>query len=292
MPTRSRKVEVYCLTISGLEDGTNYGIFLRDIWEKAGSPAATVMRRGEKWHCLHNVIYANRRLKLRFLSFKRGHRPDVIDTDKFSLQPNPLMPSQTGVEWTHAIGGKIGGRFLLAIERNFNGIWASTMEFYFQSLIDKFFEDDEAKEDEDPITVSLEADPGPEFLERIKSLDRIKAATVRFVRPNPGWKDLDTELGEVAKDSDAHRAEVTMRARRKDTLDNKRGILGWILHKFKTNTLDYAAIEGHRGKQSDSFNTKKLGRHSFVSMEIDEAGQIIPDDAWHKMADVLKKSDN
>jgi hypothetical protein len=291
MATKNRKIEVYRLTVSGLEDGTNYGIFLRNLRKKAGTPAATVMRRGEKWHCLHDAIYGNRRLRLRFLSYKRGHRPDVIDTDKFSLQPNPLMPSQTGVEWTHAIGGKINGRFLLAVERNVTGIWASTMEHYFQWLIDKYFQDDNADEDEDPITVSLEADPGPEFLERIQRLDRIKAATVRFVRPNPGWKDLDSELGEVAKDSDAHRAEVTMRARRKDTLDNKRGILGWILHKLKTNTLDYAAIDGQRGKQSDSFNTKKLGRHTFVPMEIDEAGQIIADEAWHKMTDVLKKTD-
>jgi hypothetical protein len=35
MPTVNRKVEVYRLTISGLEDGTNYTIYLRDILKKA-----------------------------------------------------------------------------------------------------------------------------------------------------------------------------------------------------------------------------------------------------------------
>lgn len=293
MATRNRKIEVYRLTISGLSEDLSYGKFLFDLWNSISSVADAIKKIGGKWHSLNEVHLRNQCLQLRFLSFKHGHRPDIFDTKRFALGPNPLGPDQTGVEWTHALGGKAGNRYLMLIERNHVGIWPTTIEGYLQWMIDKFFKTGSKQndEDEEPITISMETEPGPEFIERINALDKIKGATVRIVRPNPGWKDLDSELSGLADDSDAHKAEITMKARRKASLDSKRGILEWIRSKFHDHSLDYASVSGKRGRQTESFNTKKLGKHVTLAMKVDDRGQVFAEDAWSKMTETLKKID-
>jgi hypothetical protein len=121
MATKQRKIEVHRLTISGLPEGTAYGQFLRNLRGRTRPVADMVMKAGEKSHALNEASLRNHRLKLRFLSYTKGHRPDVLDTSEFSVQPNPLTPAQTNVEWTHALGGLKNGRYILLIERNFNG---------------------------------------------------------------------------------------------------------------------------------------------------------------------------
>ena len=287
MPTKNRKIEVYRLKISGLPEGMSYGNFVNEVRRSADSVADTIMKQGEKWHGIMDFTIRNRRMRVRFLSYKKGHRPDILNTENYELGPNPLMPTQTGVEYTHVLGNNVNGRYLLIVERNHSGIWPSTIEKYLQRLIDKFYDSESDQEDGDPITVNLEAEAGPEFIERLDRLNQIKVATVRVVRPNPGWSDLDSELGRMASDSDARRAEITMGARRNESLDKSRGLIRWIIEKFHSRDLDYASIQGKRGRQTDSFNTQKLIKHTMVPMEIDERGQVVSEDAWSKMAQIL-----
>jgi hypothetical protein len=252
------------------------------------------MKAGEKSHALNEATLLNNRLRLRFLSYTKGHRPDVLDTAQFSLQPNPLLPEQTNVEWTHVLGGLKNGRFVLLIERNFNGLWPTTLEHYFQAIIDRFYEPagaDALVRDREPVTVNMEAEPGPEFLARIEALDRVTEATVRVVRPNPGWRDLQTELGEKAGESDAKAVDITMTARRRASLSKRRGIIGWIRDAFGQRELGYAAIKGRRGNQQESFTTVKLGKHAAVNFEMDDRGQIIPEDAWAKLSEMMDNLD-
>jgi hypothetical protein len=286
MPTIQRKIEVYCLTISGLPEGTAYGPFLKWLRGDTRPVAKMVKKEQRKSHGLNEALLLNHRLRMRFLSFTKGHRPDVLDTNEFSLQLNPLTPVQTNVEWTHVLGGLKNDRYLLLIERNSSGIWPSTLERYIQWMIDEFYEIEPAggEEDQEPVTVSLEAVPGQEFIDRVNKLERITEATVRIVRPNPGWADLEDELGDVAHDSDAHNAEVTMRARRKKSLKSKGGILTWIRTQFAKQSLDYARVKGERDGRVDAFNTEKLGKHTYINMKMDDRGQVQPSDAWNKLS--------
>lgn len=286
MAAKKRKVEVYRLTISGLDTGTAYGAFLRDLWKVRRSKAELVMKHGEKNHALTDLNLRNHRLYMRFMSFTKGHRPDVLDTNRFSLSPNPLSPTQTGVEYTHVLGGLSSSRYIILVERNQSGIWPTTIERYLQWLVDKFYQP-HSTESQEPVTISLEAEPGEEFLERINSLERVTEATVRIVRPNPGWHDLDNELGNVAQDSDAHKAEVTMNARRNSSLKLGQGILQWIKNKFSDRTLDFASVKGQRGNHTDTFNTEKLGRHSRLTFATDDRGQVVSTDAWGKMSQMM-----
>lgn len=293
MPTIQRKVEVHRLTISGLPHGQAYGTFLRSLRSRTRPVAEMVKKLGTKYHALNSAELRNHRLRLRFLSYTKGHRPDVLDTDEFAVTPNPLSENQTNIEWTHVLGGLFGNRYVLLIERNVAGIWPSTLEHYVQWMVDSFHEPPEENDqtDREPVTVSLEAVPGPAFLQRVNGLDRVTEATVRIVRPNPGWRDLETELGGVAEESDAHKAEVHMNARRNDSLRRNNGIIQWIREKLGANELDYAAVKGKRGTETDSFNTAKLGKHSLLRIEQDDRGQVVPEDAWHKLAAMMDNLD-
>src|SRR3989339_1130519 len=145
----------------------------------------------------------NHRLRLRFFSYTTGHRPDILDTERFNLTPNPLGPNQTGVEWTHALGGLVNNRYLLLIEKVQTGIHPGTIEKYLQWMIDECYEPPVSGTDEDrePVTINLEVEPGEEFIQRLNSLSRVRKATVRVVRPHPGWADLESELAEEALQS-------------------------------------------------------------------------------------------
>jgi hypothetical protein len=125
----------------------------------------------------------------------------------------------------------------------------------------------------------------------MEALDRVTEATVRIVRPNPGFRDLDTELGDQAEQSDAKRADITMGSRRNASLSKDTGIIAWIRERFGQNKLGFAAIKGRRGSQVESFNTEKLGKHAMLNIEMDERGQIVADDAWAKLSEMMDNMD-
>lgn len=200
----------------------------------------------EKSHGLKEARLINNRLRLRFFSFTTGHRPDILDTEDFNFTPNPLAPTQTGVEWTHVLGRLVNDRYLLLIERVQTGIHPGTIERYLQWMIDEFYKPlvSGDGEDREPVTINLEAEPGEEFIQRLNSLSSVKKATIRVVRPNPGWADLESELAGEAEESDARKSEITMIARRRGSLSMDRGIITAIRNLFKQQNLDYAAIQG------------------------------------------------
>jgi len=286
MSNKERKVEVYRLTISGLDEDDTYGRFVVDVRRRGRQLSDLVMKSGDKSHALSDVKLQGIYLRLRFMSFTRGYRPEILDTEAFEVQPNPLSATQTGVEWTHILGARRGARYMMLIERNRRGIWPSSIEAYLQWMVDELHNRRPGNNAE-PVTVSLEADPGPEFLQRLERLDRITEATVRVVRPNPGWQDLDTELGSVAQESDAQKAEITLKARRRSTLKQQVGFIQWMRNKLGQGQLDFAAIKGRHGAVSDSFNTEKLGKHAILDLEVNDGGQVVSPDAFAKMTRMM-----
>lgn len=285
MPPLYRSIEVHRLTLSGLSQGTAYGSFLRAVYRATESLSDRVYESGTKSHALNSLSLNNSRLRMRFLSFTTGFRPDILDTDEFVLHPNPLLPTQTGVTWTHVLGGRVGGRYVLLVEKVQSGIAPGILEGYLQWLIDENYQSED--DNDEPVTVSLEYEPGEEFLTRLNQLTRITKASVRTVRPNPGWGDLENELADQSEASDAHKAEVTFTARRSASLSTGDGVIAAIRELFLQQELDYAAVEGDRGDRRDSFNTARLGRRERVQLDADEKGQVIETDAWTKLGRML-----
>lgn len=281
MPVLKRKVELHKLTISGVGDDTDYAALVRMARGQAGDLSQVVLRSGGKSHALYSADVAGTDLRLRFMSFTTGHRPDILDTQDFSVEPNPLPPNTTGVEWTHVLGRNVEDRFVLALERFQAGIWPATVERYLQWLID------ENLPDLPNVVISIEAIPGERFIQRLNALHRITKATVRTVRPNPGWPDFETELASESEESDAKKTDVTMTARRNGSLNKQRGIVGAIKSLFGRQELDYAAVEGTRGDARDAFNTQRLGKSATVEFPLDAQGQVRHDIAWRQLGEVV-----
>ena len=170
----------------------------------------------------------------------------------------------------------------------------ASIERYLQWAVDEFYNppEEECQDSEgEPVTVNLEPEPGPQFLERMESLDRVTEATIRVVRPNPGWRDLQTELGEKASESDARKVDVAMTARRRASLKRGTGILGWIRQAFSHDELGFAAIKGQRGSRAECFNTERLGKHSVLDLDLDDRGQVVSEDAWTKLSEMIDDLD-
>ena len=286
MATKRRKIEVHRLTISGLEDDASYVEFLRNLRGQFDLHEDATQKGRTKSHVLWDCVrHQNGRLRMRFISFSKGFRPDILDTEDYEIGPTPLEESQTGVEWTHCLAGESGARFLMLVEKHQGGIYPRSIETYLNWMIGKSDQPRQATDDEElaEVLVSLEAEPGEEFIARLDALTRIKAATYRIVRPNPGWADLENELGTQAADSQAHKADISMNASRGGTLNRVRGIIAAIRQRFQAQQLDYAQIDGERDGRSDKFNTEQLGRHAFIEFETDAQGQIDHGNAWRKL---------
>ena len=282
MATLARSIEAHRLTIAGLPPGTSYAVFLAMAFQRFSELSERVFDAGVKSHALHSYGTQGSLIQLRFLSFRTGFRPDILDTDAFTLQPNPLMENQTGVDWTHAIGGQINGRHLLLIEKVKSGISPRNIEGYFNFMVENM-------DLTNVVDVSLEPEPGEEFIHRLTQLTRVRKALVRTVRPNPGWQDLATELSKTSDDSNAHKNEVSFTASRGGSLYTGSGVVAAIKNLHSDHELDYAAVEGEKSGQKDSFNTANLCRRFRVRFEVDERGQVLHPDAWERMSKMFEE---
>jgi hypothetical protein len=284
MKTKQRHFEVYRLTISGTRGPEHYVGLLTDARQAISNLDQAVMESGAKSHVLYKVDRANKNvLKLQFMSFTTGFRPDVLDTADFSVRPNPLRKTETNVYWTHMVVGFHASKCTAVVERVRDGISISATEEYLQWLLSLWgsaHPHDPRRDPSEVIVVSLEAEPGEQFMTRLDALVRITKATVRTVRPNPGWKDLNDALSKEADHSDAHRADVTMTARPRASLKTNSGIVAAIRRLFSAKDLAFAAIEGQKVGGPDKFNTRRLGKAFTREFDLESSGQINHEDAF------------
>ena len=96
MAVKKRKIEYHRLTISGLGEDIFYGRFIRRIWKSSEHLTNRIMQAGGKSHSLVDVELDKRILYLRS-----------------SVHDNPLPANLTGVEWTYAVGRRLGDHYLL-----------------------------------------------------------------------------------------------------------------------------------------------------------------------------------
>lgn len=291
MKDRLRRVEVHRLTISGLGSQVMYEQFLSGVRQVLTGLKHTIWEHRTRSYGLQEAHVSGNRIRLLFFSFTTGSRPDILDTSNFSIHANPLSESQTGVEWSHVMGGKVGSAFLLLFERSQIGLRPQTAEEYLQWLIDEAVLRSPSLVGTDlprEVALTIEAVPGPEFADRLHRLERVTKATLRTVRPNPGWADLDSELGKLASDSGANKVDVTVSPKPRGSLQKNRGILGWIKDLLRSGSLGYAAIEGVTPEQEkDEFSTSRLGLQKRLPMKLDAHGQVQHGDAWGKLGKMM-----
>jgi len=131
------------------------------------------------------------------------------------------------------------------------------------------------------LTFDLVAVGDESFLKAVDRFTRIRIASIRVARPNPGWTDCYDELGDLGKKSKAQTITVEMTAQRNDTLSKSDGIIGVVrdLIKRKIAALKGARVVGQRGEEP-SETTVSLDRyivHRRVNVRKTEEGHV--DDA-------------
>jgi hypothetical protein len=290
MPSRRkrRKFEIHRLTISGLSDGTDYRKLINYIGDNTVSLKDAIWAHGDKTHAMEETFLRDDYLRLKFLSYKTGYRPDILDTEDFTIEPNPLRSNQAGIDYTHALLVPRGDQWLMVIEKIQGGIWPDTIALYFNWMLNTFPLPDGVPRDlVEEIIVSVEPEPGESFFRRIEELDRVTRATLRIVKPNPGWDDLENELGDEANESRAARADITMAASPRSSLAKRGGIIGRMRELFRLHRLGHAEISGTKGKTVDNFTTEQLGQKTQRTVQLDQNGQVISEDAYNQMERII-----
>lgn len=290
---KRRKLELHRLTISGLSEGVDYQKFLISLWANLENRENRIFTPGGKGHALDQAREVQGHLWLQFFSFAEGERPEVLDTNDMSISENPLTDSEALLHWTHAMGAKLSDRYVVLLERVQAGIWPSKLEHYLQWLIDHPANELIAKEAtanaDEPISVSVELEADASFLKLIDSMERVVSASIRIVRPNPGWGDYEDLLSEEAKDSDAHSAEVTMNARRGASLSKTDGIIEAMREAYRGNKLGRAVVEGDVDGERKRVTTANHGKSQYKYLETNENGNVIHQAALDKFFEAMGK---
>jgi hypothetical protein len=125
------------------------------------------------------------------------------------------------------------------------------------------------------------------FVQAINSFDRIREATVKMVRPNQDWTDHATYLTDLAKDSKAHLIEVTANAQRAQSLNQSKGIIGFIKRIINApkSSLKSAKVTGTRaGEEAETtVSTSNHIAHQRVNVEMTKDGLVSDPDINNRL---------
>lgn len=288
---KRRKIEVYRLTISGLLDGVDYLTFLRSARSNIKDDHKAVQTTGGRSHALFEAKLVKKCLWLRFYSYSDGERPDVINTKSLSIKPNPLGDNETQVYWTHALVAQRKNRVVMLIERVQTGIWPTRIEDYLQWLFERpenssLLSKSQATSDE-PLTVNLELETDKSFMKQVEAMERIITATVRIVRPNPGWTDYEDLLSKEAQASDAKHVDLSMHARRGASLKKDDGIVLAMKELDEDDKLGRAVVEGDIDGETRTISTERHGKATYRYLTTDADGNVEHDAAFEKFLKYL-----
>ena len=292
MSKKTRTIELYRLTISGLPESVSYDHLLQKI---AGAipKSRKYLKINSKHYSIEKCSVSEKVTKVLFTSYKEGSRPDVLDTKTNAILKNPMPDNFESVEYTHVLGFLKNDKYLLILELNPQGIWANTIarfiEICCKHYSSKIF--GEGLYPKEEIIVNLEPVPGRSFQEKVEGLQRITKATLRIVKPNPCWDDLESELGGMSKESNARMVEVTSTAPRGKSLSKMSGIVRYIFDLFQKKHLDGAIIEGKTAeKTTERFTTKNENIKEKVTVSQNANGQINSDEMYNEM-EILTSTD-
>jgi hypothetical protein len=283
--TKKRTIEYYTLTISGLPKDTDYWKLIHNIVSKTTLEERERKYGEDKTDILFDGELRNGQFKMRFATYSPGIRPDVIDTTTHQIEKSPYKPTQTNLRYTHILGIYVSGQYYILLEKSRDGIWASNLGDYLHWFLEQYSEYSSKKLD-----VNIEPLPSEKFGERLNALDTISEASIRIVRPNPGWDDLETELGNESKESDSSKTEIKMQAGRNKSLSKNGGIVKAIRDRLQKGVLRFAKVKG-KGKDQkiDEFSTEKLLRTQKRVIPVDTNGQINSQTAWNILEEIAEE---
>jgi hypothetical protein len=120
------------------------------------------------------------------------------------------------------------------------------------------------------------------FVQAIDRFTRIRTATVKIARPNPGWTDHTNHFAAMADDSDADNLELTASAKRMGSLDRGKGIIAFIrdVASVAFPSLKAAKIVGIREGESAETSVSMAHHieHQRVQVRTTDEGHVSDED--------------
>lgn len=134
----------------------------------------------------------------------------------------------------------------------------------------------------------------------LRALDRfrvIKIATVKVARPNRNWNaDLNNILGQIASESDARIADVTLHAERNGTLSKTGGLIAYLRRMLSSRTpsVTGASISGIREGENanSSISLNKYIQSQVVSVRLTPDGYVDDEDIESKIREYLNSREH
>jgi hypothetical protein len=128
-----------------------------------------------------------------------------------------------------------------------------------------------------------------QFILAIDRFERIRTATVKIARPNPGWGDDEATFSQMAEASDAQYLEVSATAGRMGSLDRNAGIVAFIKRVAARAFpfLKAARLSGIREGEiaETSVSTTNHVEHQRVSVRTNEDGHVLTEDVDRRLED-------
>jgi hypothetical protein len=133
------------------------------------------------------------------------------------------------------------------------------------------------------------------FLQAINSFERIRSATVKMVRPNRDWTDHATYLTRLALESRGQTIDVTVSARKAQSLSKTGGLIGFIKQMARASfaSLKSAKVVGTR-EHEDAETAVSLADHQShqrVNVEKTPDGQVNDNDINNRLVNYLESRD-
>jgi hypothetical protein len=245
---------------------------------------------GAKEHMLHQAEIKDKRLRLIFISYALGDRPDVINTSNMQVEPSPLKKSQAIVTYTHAIAyqGSEEPRVLLEIVNT--GIGAGACCVCLGNLLTDCLQKNDP-ENKSRVRVYMKPITGEEdFFERLKKSDRVVSFTIRFPRhENPGISSAINNLSAKMNESNVGSAEVTSRPIAGETLPTDKGIIPHGKNLKAQNEVEYFRAETVTNNRTDKLRSNKMDEKYVVKAEVIDNRRVNSNDMFGQLSRIVEE---
>jgi hypothetical protein len=136
--------------------------------------------------------------------------------------------------------------------------------------------------DDDTLQIDLNPVADVEFVHALDRFERIRVASLKVARPNPGWSDHYEELKDIAEESRAATVSVEVTASRGRSLSTGGGVVKFIkeLSGSVRSILKGAKVTGTRQNESEE-TTVSLAHHiehQRVPVRLGDEGHVDEED--------------
>jgi hypothetical protein len=266
----TRKLEVFGMHGTTVNGPVDYPALFRML-AKIG-PEGRKIEVDEKVIVISKLHIFRERVAIVAHEGLRGLNPLIFNTDRARERIQRLRPNEVLASKTHVLIDLVTREAV--VEYNHRGAKAGEIAGAIEMLTLRSGKYESISFELNPV-----ADEG--FIRAIDRFERIRLASVRLAKPNPGWSDDFDHLTAMAAESEGRTIAVEVTAGRAKSLARDRGILRFLglIARKSLSALKGAKIVGSRRNETAETSVSLANHieHQKVSVKLTSDGHV--DDA-------------